>query len=129
MILETSHRFISDPCGSAQNQAHSLRTRYNITLRLELHAHQRLLLSRRLVVLSSSVLDADQPVEPDTSSLRHSAIMPPPPPPLLPVDGELKLPKNRSTGNLLSQASKAADRSRVRFSFDSGSTDLEAMSR
>ncbi|KAI9811277.1 MAG: hypothetical protein M1832_000924 [Thelocarpon impressellum] len=53
--------------------------------------------------------------------------MPPPPKPAV---GELRLPKNRSTGNLLSQAATARDRAHVRFSFDAGPTaDQEALSR
>ena len=38
----------------------------------------------------------------------------------VPADN-VSLPKNRSTGNLLGQAAKAADTSRIRFSFDAGS--------
>ncbi|KAG9239774.1 hypothetical protein BJ875DRAFT_2905 [Amylocarpus encephaloides] len=33
---------------------------------------------------------------------------------------ELSIPKNRSTGNLLAFASKSADKTRIRFSFDAG---------
>ncbi|KAI9846917.1 MAG: hypothetical protein M1838_001103 [Thelocarpon superellum] len=54
-----------------------------------------------------------------------------PPGPSSSVD-DLKLPKNRSTGNLLSKGvpSAAVDRVRVRFSFDASSAiDYEAMTR
>ncbi|KAH8658678.1 hypothetical protein BGZ60DRAFT_531363 [Tricladium varicosporioides] len=45
--------------------------------------------------------------------------------------GELLLPKNRSTGNLLAYGQKGTEKARIRFSFDAGSAvaEYDTMSR